>query len=214
MKKVLLVSLSVVLTGAAALTTGTASANPAPATPESGCHDLLAPPTAPATSPKASSVGASRLIESVYEVSHAAPVHNSVGLHESAESHAHPYELGYNRFARGGVGKAELALAAPVSGCPDATYSLELYDLSKRPVLLDDVRVSGLLAQTDGTGTRVLLSALIDDSDALYTGETNKSCSNARLVVRDAAGAVVDVEPNQGYHHICTGQGGATSYSG
>lgn len=215
MKLTVTTALGAVFAGAVLLTANAASAGPAPATPELGCHDLLGP--SPGVS---SAVGANQVIESAFIASHPDPKHNELGVHANEGSKAHPAEIGYAFYERGGVVEAELALGDSPTNCPGATYALELYDLAKRPVLLDDVRVSGAAADTGGTDEagnplpRVLLSALIDDADALYTGEANKTCTQFRLVVRDAAGAVVDVEPNAGLSKVCTGPGTAGSYSG
>lgn len=215
MKSTLALSLGALLVGAAAVGSTGAAASPS-STPESGCHNLLKQEEGPT-----SGVGATKIVRSARVVSAEAPSHNQLDLHDEE----HPKEvdltkvgLGYETFARGGVVDAVLSLGAPVDECAQATYSLELYDLSRRPVLLDDVRTTGALAESPTAGdgktdrTKVLLHALIDDADALHTA--SGSCSNARLVVRDAAGSIVDVEPNTGFHYICTGGGGATSYSG
>lgn len=213
MKTKLIVAIGATLTGAAVLVAGTASAAPAPATPETGCHNLLPSPVPPATEPKPSAVGATQIISSAVIGEHKDPVHVG-GLHTSEASKEHKAEIDPSYFERGGVARVELSLEAPVSGCLDSTYSLELYTPSKPFVLLDDVRVTGALATTNDDKKRVLLSALIDDANELYFGKDIGSCSNARLVVRDPAGSVVDVEPNTGFHKVCSLLGGGTNYSG
>ena len=208
MKRVTLTSLGIAVAGAAVLipSAATAGAGSGTVEPTESCYDLVAPATG-----THSKIGATKLISSVYEVSHTEPQHDALDRHPDAVSREHPYVLGFKHFARGGVARAELRLAAPA--CAAGSYALELYDLARRPVITDDVRVTGADAETADQGHTILLSALIDDSDALYTG-AGGSCANARLVVRDAGGTIVDVEPNAGYITVCTGSGGAGSYTG
>lgn len=199
--------LAVVVVAAATLSVNTTQAGAA-TTPETECHNITG--TDDATQNPGvlheSAIGARKVTLSV-EVHHPEHRHNVLGLHDNDENKDDSnVTLTPTQHEKGGVATAALALAAAPSSCPDSTYVFEVYDIQRRPQLLEAVTVTGAAATTDDKG-RVSFPPSIFGSGVGI-------CVNTRLVVRDPGGSVVDVEPNAGYRKVCNNAGNAGSYTG